>query len=64
MGSSVITLDSLIGLLGFIIGASIAFFGIYVFTTYSDNILAIVFALLISVVGFSLMMQGIRRMGN
>jgi len=64
MGSSPFTSDSLIGLLGFIIGASIAFFGVYVFTSYSDNILAIVFALLIAVVGFSLMIQGIKRMGN
>ena len=64
MGSSGITPDSFIGLLSFIIGASIAFFGGYVLTTFSDNILAIVFALLIAVVGFSLMIQGIKRMGN
>jgi multisubunit Na+/H+ antiporter MnhG subunit len=64
MGLNGIVPDSLIGLLSFIIGASIAFFGGYVLTTFSDNILAIVFALLIAVVGFSLMIQGIKRMGN
>jgi multisubunit Na+/H+ antiporter MnhG subunit len=64
MGTSGIMTDSLIGLLSFIMGASIAFFGGYVLTTFSNNVLAIVFALLIAVVGFSLMIQGIKRMGG
>ncbi len=64
MDSNGFTPYSYIGLLSFIVGASIAFFGGYVFTTYSDNILAIIFASLIVVVGFSLMIQGIKRMGN